>query len=610
MIVHASDIKSFGRCPQAWHLERLGYPRKQLSATAYGSVMHQAIHVLERTGDLDKAIDTFKHYWSPANIEAICAPVDIWIRRDTYGSLASRGAETLRRFHDLLQYDDSELLALEYEFVVPMHGTVDRRTGQPHLLGGTLDRLALRRYKGQLTVCVDDYKGLALDTQIPTPNGWTTMGALRVGDEVFGADGRPYPVTGKSQMHVRPCYRVGFDDGTSVVCDNVHLWEVHTGRHGEVVEVLSTEQLHMRNLLNPPRQRDQRIPNAEALQLPHVELPIHPYVLGAWLGDGRRKNGEICKPDVELFDNIEACGYRVAPQNAYNSRTVYGLTTQLRAANILGHKHIPDAYLRASFQQRLALLQGLMDTDGCWNRPRKQAVFSSTDKGLAEGVRELVVSLGWKARLWPLRGHGFGKDVDYFGVTFTPVDVNPFRLSRKADLVRMNAPARSRRRLITSITPTLTVPTQCIEVDSPDSLYLCTEAMVPTHNSGVQPAYLRHDVQGSAYAYATTQRGFWMGNPEYHTDGFDAERGAELFARTQGAARKFWWINLNTFKWVDAGFRGPRDYERLRLAVQAVADSVQAEIFPLNLSGEVCQWCSFRDVCGGVGLDDDEGAIA
>src|SRR3954471_16053929 len=90
-------------------------------------------------------------------------------------------------------------------------------------LRGIIDRLD-EAPDGALRVV--DYKGLAVDTPLPTPSGWTTMGKVGVGEELIGHDGRPTRVTQKSQVHHRPCYRITFGDGSTVVCDNVHLWTV------------------------------------------------------------------------------------------------------------------------------------------------------------------------------------------------------------------------------------------------------------------------------------------------------------------------------------------------------------------------------------------------
>lgn len=158
VIVHQSDLGSWNYCPARLGYEReaqmgSGMPSDQTSRSAYGSVLHHAMHVLERDGDLDRAIQTFLYYWHPLNIEAICPPVprDGWMGYDSYGEMRKRGVDTLRKYADLMRYDDHELLALEYEFLVPLRGT-------NLWLAGTVDRLAVRWYRRYETVCIDDYK--------------------------------------------------------------------------------------------------------------------------------------------------------------------------------------------------------------------------------------------------------------------------------------------------------------------------------------------------------------------------------------------------------------------------------------------------------------------
>lgn len=348
---------------------------------------------------------------------------------------------------------------------------------------------------------VDDHKGVWVDTPIATPNGWTTMGQLAVGDEVFGADGKPHHVTKVYPVQQRDCYRIRFVDGTELVTDDVQelpfVKVIRAQRLQPMTLAVTEAPDHMWTTGAKP-QRRLRVYNAAPLALPDRDLAVHPYVFGCWLGDGGVHGGQICKPDDELFQNIEACGYTVSAPIGQRKivRTVYGLSTQLQQlglqwmdpehpnshGRLAGHKLIPDLYLRASRGQRLALLQGLMDTDGTWNRPRNQAVFTTTDKGLATGVAELVVSLGWKPKIFPQQAHGFGVTVTAYHVSYTPFDDNPFRLSRKADLVRLSGTVQAHYRTVDSITPTVSVPTRCIDVDSPDRLYLCGTGMVPVHN--------------------------------------------------------------------------------------------------------------------------------
>ncbi len=159
MLIHQSALKSWHRCGEQHRRQLEGAEGQQLSRTAYGSVIHHALHTLERHRDLQLAIDTFTWYWHPLRIDAICRPVDVWIGRDSQSNLLQKGVETLKRYWDLKRFDDEEeVLALEIPFVVPIHGTHDPETGEPHHLGGTVDRLAIRRYSGRPHVCVDDWK--------------------------------------------------------------------------------------------------------------------------------------------------------------------------------------------------------------------------------------------------------------------------------------------------------------------------------------------------------------------------------------------------------------------------------------------------------------------
>lgn len=158
-VVHQSDLQSWNRCPKEFYFDRtMPGSGRQLSATAYGSVLHHAMHVLERDRDLESAINTFLYYWHPMNIEAICAPVPSggWLPGHSYGEMRKRGVDVLRKYADVLKHDDHELLALEYEFVVPLRGLT--LEGRPILLAGTADRLAARWYRKRETLCIDDYK--------------------------------------------------------------------------------------------------------------------------------------------------------------------------------------------------------------------------------------------------------------------------------------------------------------------------------------------------------------------------------------------------------------------------------------------------------------------
>lgn len=344
-----------------------------------------------------------------------------------------------------------------------------------------------------------DWKGQPLDTPVPTPGGWSTMGELKVGDQVFDMDGRVCSVVGKSPLWTdRRTYRVTFNDGEVAYCDGEHEWvfEIPDHRrpqHTRVVTMRTDKAMdHVWSKEARPY-RQLRVVNSSPLSLPDADLPIPPYTLGAWLGDGNHRSGLITKPDEDLFVNIEADGYAVKPPTdaVPLGRRIVGLTDDLKAAGLIQNKYIPPVYLRGSVQQRLALLQGLMDTDGTWNIARNQAVFTNTNKALVDGVTELARSLGWKPRVWTLARRKFGQtkrppivDGDvYWDVTFTPCnDLNPFRVIRKASLVRANH-VQARHRIVTSVEMIEHIDTVCIGVDSPTHTYLTGHGMIPTHNS-------------------------------------------------------------------------------------------------------------------------------
>lgn len=360
-------------------------------------------------------------------------------------------------------------------------------------------------------VVVGDLKGLPLDTKIPTPDGFTTMGELKVGDTVFGADGSQCKVRAKSAVKRIGTYIVKFDDGSQVVCDSEHLWWTVSGSWRDM-----REQVLPVGVIAGTIKNQHRVPVAGALKLPQAtNLPVDPYLFGVWLGDGNKGRGVITKSD-ELFDLLASLGFKLGVRCADKrsgcpSRTVIGLQAALRSAGLLGEKRIPQQYLRAGYSQRLALLQGLMDTDGTWNICRNSAVFSTTDKDIAYAVDELLLTLGQRSRVSAYQASGFGKTVTAYSVEFTPVDLMPFRLPSKRDkcasgLGIKTSVERSRRRLIVAVEKGPDVPTVCIGVTSPHNTYLCTEKFIPTHNTGKWDADRPMSVTCQLTAYGTGEQ--------------------------------------------------------------------------------------------------------
>lgn len=331
-------------------------------------------------------------------------------------------------------------------------------------------------------------KALAFDTPVPTPYGWATIGGLRVGDEVFDDRGIPCRVVAKSAVWKnRPVYNVETDDGDIIVADAEHEWLVRLCRKHQAFHRKTTRFLAERSSARAPM-----IAAQGPLNLPHAALPIDPYVLGVWLGDGRTNSSAICSADHDLIDAVTSIEgernnyasrgvtqhFRIGPHYRSGCGAQKTLQARLRSLGVLGHKHVPDAYKRASYDQRLSCLQGLVDTDG-HVAPDGQVEFCSTLLTLAQDVRELVASLGHKASI--IEGRATLNGVDHgpkYRVMFYMAGAA--RLPRKA--ARCRHGARAHRRYI-SVTPGGYADTVCIEVDSPSHMFLCGRSMLPTHNS-------------------------------------------------------------------------------------------------------------------------------
>jgi len=347
-------------------------------------------------------------------------------------------------------------------------------------------------------------KALALDTPMATPSGWTTMGDVQVGDYLFDERGRMCRVTYATPvMFGRPCYRVRFSDGEEIVCDEDHLWTVYDRYSRRNPLTLTTKQMVPRVSLPSKRWPEYRyrLPLAKPLQVPATNLPIAPYSLGVWLGDGScwRASVTLAEWDYEAISNQvrwsgellsktssepEEHTHTATVTRTYCSRTSFA--GRLRKLGLLRNKHIPPLYLRASYSQRMKLLQGILDTDGHADKTGHCEITIKYPK-LADGFGELLSSLGIKygrsEKYVVLDGKKLGPYHRFF---FTVHDDTPaFLLRRKQARLRPRPKTQplSKSRQIVAIEPTDSVPVRCIQVDSPSHLYLAGRKMVPTHNT-------------------------------------------------------------------------------------------------------------------------------
>ncbi|MEY2582286.1 MAG: replicative helicase [Ilumatobacteraceae bacterium] len=265
-------------------------------------------------------------------------------------------------------------------------------------------------------------KALSLDTAIPTPDGWTTMGDLHVGDEVLDEQGQPCTVTYATPVQYnRRCYEVEFHDGSVIVADADHQWFAvarELGPHRWEPRVVTTRQMIAEGVRGPGGRRPNwHVQVAQSLDLPEQALPVDPYVFGCWL-------------------------------------------TKL--------DHLPVPYLRASQAQRLDLLQGILDTEGGVPNNDGTVELCLVNRSLLQQARELVCSLGHNPG--PIRQRSTRLPDGGQGVSFV------FRWTPGSD-------DRLVRHAIVAIRPVPSVPVRCITVDSPRHLYLAGESMIPTHNT-------------------------------------------------------------------------------------------------------------------------------
>ena len=345
-------------------------------------------------------------------------------------------------------------------------------------------------------------KALALDTPIPTPTGWKLMDQLEIGDLVFDERGHATAVVDATEvMTGRECREVVFSDGTSLVCDLDHQWEVQTkyDRKRGAARVLTTRELEGR-LHVAEHEYAFHVAQAGPVQYAPKHQPIDPYVLGAWIGDGTSTKAEITTVDAPILRELEHAGYGVRPATAPLAFRVGGtghtrdprtgqctrndsLSSELRRLGMLGDKHIPTAYLQGSVDQRRALLEGLMDTDGYVDELGR-CELTTVRPYLADQYVELVASLGHRPKpavktAW-LNGMNCGPKYE---IAFTPSEP-VFRLPRK--LARQKRAGAFRRgRAITEIRRVDSVAVRCIQVASPRGLYLATRSFIPTHNSSL-----------------------------------------------------------------------------------------------------------------------------
>lgn len=348
------------------------------------------------------------------------------------------------------------------------------------------------------------------DLLIDTPTGKRRFGDLQEGDLVFGSNGQSIRIQGVFERGVMPVYRVVFNDGCETLCSGDHLWTVRRfdwsarSRGNTEWETLSTDDLLQRGITRSNgdkiKCRKWAVPTVEPLQYPYRWVPIDPYTMGAWLGDGTRCKASISGNDREVPARIRSAGYTVTERQDPTclSWRVKMLGPALRQAGVADcgarEKHVPRVYLENVPEVRREVLRGLLDTDGTITKEGTIS-FSSVSRQLAEDVAWLARSLGGMARFHEYRKSG----IVCFVVLLTLPDDRWFYIERKHARVRSISQKRYLWRWIDRIELVGEQPVRCISVDAADGLYVANDAIV-THNTAMSSLAI--------HWFATTRDGF------------------------------------------------------------------------------------------------------
>lgn len=338
-------------------------------------------------------------------------------------------------------------------------------------------------------------KALSDDTPILTRNGWKNHGDLQVGDEVISPKGqfvKVLAVSPKCQLDVR-CH---FTDGTYIDCHENHEWPVYN-RHKNRFDVIETKQMIPDYQTGVENTRKHRY-YYQALFKNFVDgeykkLPVPPYTLGAWLGDGSNQDGLLyeSKQDRCIIERVISDGYSIKWHDVHKTTGVEhfrfdGLRFDLQKVGMCYSyhrcvKHIPEEYFTASISQRMELLAGLLDTDGSLRAKEHRYDFSTTESRLKDDFITLVSTFGWRCSVSEhepcLSSSGIqGRKVVYV-ISFNPTCPIPCVVPRK-QLKEFSKPRRVAFCGFERIEPK---QGNCIQVEG--GVYCAGKRLIPTHNS-------------------------------------------------------------------------------------------------------------------------------
>jgi len=345
-----------------------------------------------------------------------------------------------------------------------------------------------------------DWKGLPIETPIFTNNGWKTMGNISKGDKVYDMDGKLCKVLHTSKVKNKKCYKINFDNNETIVSDFEHRWLISFYRGKKIKDVvMTTEELYfyVKEINESNKRWSHKIPKIKILkplENEMVNLPIDPYLFGVWLGDE-------CSADMKginmcdgIWCELKRRGHDMGGDisqggcGKITTRTVFDLQIKLRELNLLKDKHLPEIFLQGSYEQRLLVLQGFMDSNGYYNKGCKEFVMSTTKKWQAKAFNQITSSLGIKTTIISYNKKVNGEMINLIDVLFSTDGLNPF-LSRTQTGVECGKQNNSGFKNIMTVELVDSTPTRCIEVDSKTHTFLYGESFSITHNTNKEFNY-------------------------------------------------------------------------------------------------------------------------
>lgn len=368
----------------------------------------------------------------------------------------------------------------------------------PHIdkLSEELTALTLGEYE-RLCVSMPPRHKLADSTPILTSNrGWTTHGDLKIGDYVYGLNGEPTKIIGISDKS--NCNQlITFSNGSKILAHEEHLWTVSKRGNKNPLTITTSEikKDYQYTEKNGKKRYRYHLPFIKPIQYPKTELPLDPYFLGLWLGDGSSTKPCITH-DPKDIESIEHIPYKISTICTHTEtgvKTTYfshqGIIKKIKELHLYNNKHIPRIYLEACVEDRLQLLAGLIDSDGSVDK-NGRVRFININKQLINDVFELCTGLG----LYPYFHVRKKEDMNHYKrnskyniksthdayvVGFQPKYSIPTQIPRK----KINKTPTHRRLAITDITTVKGEQGKCIEIENPDGIYLAGKQLIPTHNS-------------------------------------------------------------------------------------------------------------------------------